>query len=313
MIHTPLKERARGRWPGILAVIGVPSKTLRNVHGPCPMPGCGGKDRFRFDNRDGRGTWICNRCGAGDGIDLVERFLGVGFKEAARMIEQHLRAASAVIPSDVPDKRKRQIMVDLWDGAKPIADHDPAGRYLTRQLGIVEMPPPSCLRFTTARCYELGMNSVLPTMVALIEPCDDPKPKDDKCALHRTYLDHAGNKAHVTSPRKMLGAMPSGAAVRLMPHNGVLGIAEGIETALAASVLHNVPVWAALNAGLLEKWMPPASVRAVVIFADNDPNFVGQNAAYTLAGRLKALGFEVEVRMPAETGSDWADVLAARR
>jgi putative DNA primase/helicase len=46
-----------------------------------------------------------------------------------------------------------------------------------------------------------------------------------------------------------------------MPHQDVLGIAEGIETALSASILFNVPVWAALTEGLLQEWVPPPDVR----------------------------------------------------
>ena len=94
MLREPLKERAAGRWPGILAALGVPSSALRNRHGPCPIPGCGGRDRFRFDDKGGRGTWICSRCGAGDGIELVKRIHGIEFKEAARLIEQHIGVGS---------------------------------------------------------------------------------------------------------------------------------------------------------------------------------------------------------------------------
>ena len=82
MLHEPLKDRALGKWQGILPALGVPSKALSNRHGPCPM--CGGKDRFRFDDKGGRGTWICSKCGAGDGIELVKRIQNVEFKEAAR-------------------------------------------------------------------------------------------------------------------------------------------------------------------------------------------------------------------------------------
>ena len=57
---------------------------------------CGGKDRFRFDDKGGRGTWICSRCGAGDGIELVKRLLNVEFKEAARLIEQQIGAAPVI-------------------------------------------------------------------------------------------------------------------------------------------------------------------------------------------------------------------------
>jgi hypothetical protein len=53
---------AQHRWLDILTALGVPAKFLRNWHGPCPM--CGGKDRFRFDDKDGKGTFFCNGCGA---------------------------------------------------------------------------------------------------------------------------------------------------------------------------------------------------------------------------------------------------------
>ena len=45
------------RWAGGAGSspsLGVPAKALTNRHGPCPI--CGGKDRFRFDDKGGRGT-----------------------------------------------------------------------------------------------------------------------------------------------------------------------------------------------------------------------------------------------------------------
>ena len=41
----------------------------------CPCPVCGGKDRFRFDNKDGRGTYICNQCCSGDGLELIKTII----------------------------------------------------------------------------------------------------------------------------------------------------------------------------------------------------------------------------------------------
>lgn len=43
---------AQGRWPSILAAFGLDERALSGKHGPCPM--CGGQDRFRFDDLDGR-------------------------------------------------------------------------------------------------------------------------------------------------------------------------------------------------------------------------------------------------------------------
>ena len=100
----------------------------------------------------------------------------------------------------------------------------------------------------------------------------------------------------------MMGVMPTGAAVRLMPHEDVLGIAEGIETALSAAVLFNVPTWAALTAGLLQTWTPPSNVTTVFVFGDNDASSTGQAAAHSLAQRLKAKGLTAFVEIPGVSG-----------
>jgi putative DNA primase/helicase len=71
---------AAGHWPQLLLALGI-SINAAGQHSPCPV--CGGKDRFRFDNQAGRGTWVCNQCGAGDGLALVEKALDVNTKEAA--------------------------------------------------------------------------------------------------------------------------------------------------------------------------------------------------------------------------------------
>lgn len=74
---------AADRWPAVLAGlhINVPDSPRR--HGPCPS--CGGSDRFRFDD-GGRGSFICNQCGAGDGLDLIRKVNKCDTTEAARLV-----------------------------------------------------------------------------------------------------------------------------------------------------------------------------------------------------------------------------------
>ncbi|MFQ1823120.1 DUF927 domain-containing protein [Aeromonas dhakensis] len=74
---------ATGHWPGLLTAVGI-DIPRDGKHGPCPT--CGGKDRFRLDDKGGRGTWICNQCGAGDGLTLVGLVTGKPIKEAAELI-----------------------------------------------------------------------------------------------------------------------------------------------------------------------------------------------------------------------------------
>jgi putative DNA primase/helicase len=128
-------------------------------------------------------------------------------------------------------------------------------------------------------------------------------------SVHRTYLGSC------PSPRKKLMKPVDsvrGAAVRLFQPTNHLGVAEGIETAIAAHELFGTPTWALLSANGLETCTPPPGVRTLTIFGDNDANFAGHKAAYRLAHRL-ADQLEIRVRIPPRPGTDWLDVLNARK
>jgi putative DNA primase/helicase len=49
-----------------------------------PLPCMWWKRRFRFDD-NGRGSFICNQCGAGDGLDLIKRVNNCDTTEAAQL------------------------------------------------------------------------------------------------------------------------------------------------------------------------------------------------------------------------------------
>ena len=109
----------------------------------------------------------------------------------------------------------------------------------------------------------------------------------------------------------MLGSVADG-AVRLFPigGDGHLGIAEGIETALAAQAMFGVPVWAALSADNLARWRWPVDVRRVAIFADAGE--AGRVAAARLAERLSAAGVPNHVMVPLN-GDDFNETWCAAR
>lgn len=297
-------ERARGKWRGILLALGVDQKFLTGKHGPCPF--CEGRDRFRWDNSNGNGSFICSQCGAGSGFDLLMRVRGWDFRTAAKEVDQIVGGVTNEPAKPAMDERKRVDMLNrLWTSATPLQAGDHAHRYLASRVALPSAMP-ACLRYAPQAPVPGG--STCPALIALVQGSDG-----NPANIHRTFLGPNG-KADMDNARAMMpGAHPEGSAVRLFPvHGERLGIAEGIETAFAAAARFNMPVWAALNAGMMAKWNPPAGVGEVVVFGDCDANFTGQEAAYSLARRISTrLRVKCDVRIPATVGRDWADSDAA--
>jgi putative DNA primase/helicase len=299
-----IPEAAVGRWPGILQALGVDAQCLRNRHGPCPK--CGGRDRFRFDDRDGRGTFICTNCGAGDGFKLLELVKGWPFREAVREVE---KIVGDIEPRKVRPRQSEQALrkglIDVWKATRPVEPGDIVDRYLRSRSIVLDGFSPS-LRTCAEMPHkdEDGRVTRWPALVALVS-----NPDGSGSTLHRTWLAGDGSgKAPVEPARKLMpGSVGKGASVRLSEPCRRLGIAEGIETALSASILHDLPVWSAVNSAMLAAWEPPAGTETVVVFGDNDPKFGGQKAAYTLAHRLAVAGLSVSVEIPPV--GDWNDAL----
>lgn len=78
--------QAVNKWDYIFNSLGLAVGSGKH----CVCPACGGKDRFRLDNKGGRGTWICNVCGAGDGLELIKNYFHCDAKEASSKIAECL-------------------------------------------------------------------------------------------------------------------------------------------------------------------------------------------------------------------------------
>jgi len=149
MHHEKTVVAAKGKWRGVLLHLGIPSSALRDKHGPCPM--CGGEDRFRFDNKDGRGTYICNQCGAGDGMKLACDFTRQPFAEVASRIDGilgNVKADAPVRPAMTEDERVQALRA-AWADSRPVTRGDLVDTYL-RARGLGERAYPPALRFAPA-------------------------------------------------------------------------------------------------------------------------------------------------------------------
>lgn len=301
-------EEARDKWPSILPMFGVSPKFLTGRHSPCPM--CGGKDRFRFTNFRDRGNWICSHCGHGDGMGLIMAMSGMDWMGALTEVRDKLGSAEVSKPRPrMSSEKARSLCVELWKESVPIREGDDAERYLASR----GFSPPfgQQLRFhPKVPVKDHPDKAYLPAMLARVSDNSGMGVN-----IHRTYLVE-GRKAEweidgikQSAKKLMPGAIPVDAAIRLFPHEGELGVAEGIETALAVYRDYRIPCWAMISSGQMKKWVPPKGVKVLHVFGDADHKFGGQAAAYTLAHRVACQTNppQVFVRVPDKLGVDWAD------
>lgn len=121
MKFNDIKQAASGRWPDILSGLGIDVKF--NRHSPCPS--CGGKDRFRFDDRTGNGDFICNQMEgkSGDGFTLIQHVFGGTVKESFDIVAGYLGLEESKVlpayksPKVIECKPKSDYAINLWEQA----------------------------------------------------------------------------------------------------------------------------------------------------------------------------------------------------
>ncbi|MGK9450243.1 DUF7146 domain-containing protein [Acidithiobacillus caldus] len=337
-----VSEAARGRWKTILPSLGVDPHALHGKH--CACPGCGGKDRFRFDDKEGNGTFVCSQGGgellAGDGFMLLEHVHGWNRSQSFHAVRDALGmgkslsvppvfpGASQRAPTQEPPKmnhRKELSRVkETWNQGIPIRG-TPVEAYLaSRGILTDSIPLDAHLRFhrwlTQYTPDGKGGFTVLhegPAMIALITNVHE-----EILGIHKTFIQPDGSgKADVPGGNakflKKCVERLNGGAVRIHapdPQSGIIGIGEGIETSLAMHTLVRrkggiLPVMAALNTTLLADWVPPVSAKSIAILADNDK--AGLEAANKLKARLQQYRPDAmtDILVPPQPGADWNDVL----
>ena len=296
-------DAAHGNWEFIFSHYGLPPRTGgKHYSGECPI--CRSKDDFRFDDRNGRGDWIC-KCGQGTGFTLLQQVTGKDFKTLAAEIDRIIGRTYQVSerqPTQKLDKvqKARDKFLSL-----PAVNGTQAAEYLNRR-GIYALPKRG-VKFSPAELdTDSGKNYPAMFSVASDE-------FGEAAYIHRTFLDGSA-KADILSPRKLykLKEYEGSAAVKMFDTAQVLGISEGIETGLSAYALYKVNTWATLNTSIMKKFRAPTGVETLYIFADNDTNGAGLAAAFETAHRNVLANNDVKkvvVRWPSDYGTDFNDVL----
>ncbi|MEI7297091.1 primase-helicase zinc-binding domain-containing protein [Paraburkholderia tropica] len=325
-------------WISILMSYGIPADYLTGRATACPV--CGGDDRFTYDNKHGRGDWVCRQCNggdpmAGDGLQLITRVAHIGLFRLMRELTGGAPSPTRPVVDFKAPRPKRKAspafvekrLNGMWQDARPQTVGDLSMRYLQERVPGLTAGPSASLRLGVLEYRHDG--AVLgewPGILARFE-----LPDGRLGTLHRTFLDPVkpAKAAIGSADGEILDAKLNdmtlnplaGGAVRLMqPVDGEIGVGEGLETVYGAFMETGVPVWNCLNRVLLSKFVVPEGlgIKVVHIFMDFDHidlktgKSPGVAAGMTLAKRLRAEGYTVVQHRPRVRGTDFADQWKAR-
>lgn len=303
-------EAAKGRWTEIFEHYGLPPITGKSHYkGECPV--CSAPGKFRIDDRDGAGTWICV-CGSGDGMKLLSLTqTGKTFPALCAEVDQLLGNdyRREKIPAHSSAAKLRQRAISKFSKLLPL--HGTHGAGYLRQRGINKLPT-DAVRFCEKQRHAGRIYHALYALAT-----DD---KGELCYLHRTLLEGERKAPLGESARRQKSLQEDGyleyarsVAIRMFPVSSTLGIAEGIETALSCYQIYGVNTWAMMNSNFMKKFRAPAGVKHLVIFADMDKySATGQAAAFGCAhANLMAKNDLVKVSIRWPDNGDFNDMLVS--
>ena len=271
-----VRSKAKGYWPSILERLAIPTN---RGEGPCPA--CGGKTRYRFDNKDNRGTYFCSHCGAGTGLDLVMKVNQCGAREAAELV-----AEAMALPMPEPKPAREKPQTDIAGKVAALAAKASPGQssYLTSK-GL-QCPFPMLSDGSLLLVLENGAGAT--TGAQVIKPDGSKRLVAGTVKKGSFYVVNTGE----------------------MPETVI--IAEGLATALSvqqfrpdATIIAAIDAWNLLSvAQVMPQRYPDAQI---IIAADNDikpgePN-TGKSAAEKTAKAVSGW-----VALPqSEEKADWND------
>jgi putative DNA primase/helicase len=255
---------ADGRWESTLNCLGLTIPENKK-HGACPI--CGGSDRFRFDDKEGRGTYYCNQCGAGDGFTLTSKALNLSVRDAANVINN-------IVGGRKPLPIKKIALPDYEKAARK------AQYILEQSFQVTEHP---YLKAKGIKSHGVTVSSKGDLVIPIfsgehVSSLQFIKPDGSKCML---------------GGGKIKGCF--GSIGQLIPNDNLVLLCEGFATAATLNECTGYPVFYCFNANnlhLVAETLVHEYVFNPLICADNDchlQNNVGINKARDTANKLKLM------------------------
>ena len=306
-------ELLQGQEPKVLHHFRLPEPT-GNKHIDCPI--CQKRRKFRLNMFNGQLRYICV-CGSGNIINLIMETQGFDYATACKQIDEILgRNYEFKTTTKRPDTPLKEMLANRFSGLKRELKGTQVEKYLNSR-GIYELPRMSVKQHEAVKDSETGQFYKAMFAVATNENME-------VAYSHATYLED-GRKANITTNKRMVTVNnfnkpchscgtthAANVAIRMFEHDTVLGISEGIESALSAKQLFNVPTWAVLNTSIMKAFKAPNGVKTLIIYADNDRNGAGLAAAFACGHKNILANNDVEkviIRTPEKPDSDFNDML----
>lgn len=292
-----------GAWRQTLEGYGCHLPSGRH-HGPCPM--CGGKDRFRFDDKDGRGTWFCSQCDpqSGGGLLLLSRFLGKPTVEVANELLGNTteRSRAPVYRAIVSDDQIRK------------ANHEQARKGAEALLACSELRPhPYMSDRGLDGLWLVNGEPIMGRDRGIIQPGElllVPAYKAEGDGSMLVNVQKIKNNKD-KEKRPIYGGDMAAVYHKLDGHHKLIAIAEGYATGVTVNQVTGATTYCAFNTGNLAAVAAWASGQhpgvPVVLFADHDELDIthqwrpGEKFAKDAAAPIGAT-----VALPPELG-DWDD------
>ncbi|OKO87659.1 hypothetical protein AC629_13440 [Bradyrhizobium sp. NAS80.1] len=214
------------------------------------------------------------------------------------------------------EAERQQNAALLWSESAPIAGTHAEAYLIARGIPVPPGGWDACLGFHPRVIYDLDTSLAFPTLVCRVDDAFE-----EITAVWKIHLDpRKPSKAAVANAKIGAGVAAGGAAAHI-------GMAEGVETALAARALvkYRYPVWAGLSTSGVGGFEVPLGVEHITSFPDGDRPWRKQNndlvlaeppgraAVRRLRERMVAIGIRHDSQPEPRIRTDYLDIWNARK
>lgn len=309
-----VKAAAQGQWREILTANGIKLPEPKK-HGPCPI--CGGKDRFRLEERKAekaaRGVWVCSHCDCrgGDGLSLYQQATGQSMSEAISSLGRYFGLSGPVSAADHAriEKQRQKAAKAAERQAAEEARQREAAAALAQQM---EREAVGCMAEQVPYLALKGLSGFGVEVLAH----DYDRHKAGSLLVVLFNIDGVTTSAEIidSEGRKiaLAGGQKKGSAGYIEPFDGLpenaahCGVVEGYATGLSVRALTGWPVFCGMSkAGLMDaakiaRYNCPKA--QIVICGDVGAEKEAREAAATVGG----------ITSFPPSGGDWDDYRQAK-